>query len=116
MKPDYTNFHDPFPIAITVSLQETLTTYDVVSCVPKEISRFCKNFGGLLERRVRDVKYRSSLIPKGKLEIDGSEKAQGFAVGVQQNGRPYWSTTRSPKIYTDQKSKVLWMKDVPMTM
>ena len=72
MKPEYATIHDPLAIAITASLQETLTKYDVVGHVPREISRFCRyflNYGGLLEGRVRDVRYRRSPIPKGGLEI-----------------------------------------------
>ena len=41
MKPEYANVYDPLAIAITPSLQETSTGYDVVGDVPREISRFC---------------------------------------------------------------------------
>ena len=50
MKPEYANVYDPLAIAITASLQETLTGYDVVSHVPRKISRFCRyslNYGVL---------------------------------------------------------------------
>ena len=66
------NVYDPFAIAITVSLQERLTAYDVAGHVPREIFRFCRyflNYGGLLEGRVRYVRYRRSPIPRGGLEI-----------------------------------------------
>ena len=51
MKPEYANIHDPLAIAITASLQETLTEYRCGGSLPREISRFCRsflNYGGLL--------------------------------------------------------------------
>ena len=53
-------------------MQETLTVYYVVGHVAREISRFCQyflNYGGLLEGREKNVRYRRFLIPKGRLEI-----------------------------------------------
>ena len=50
MKPEYANVYDPLAIAITASLQETLTGYDVVGHVPRKVSRFCRyslNYGVL---------------------------------------------------------------------
>ena len=44
MKPDYANFHDPFPNAKTVSLQDTFTAYYVMGHVSIEIPRFCQSF------------------------------------------------------------------------
>ena len=44
IKPEYVNVHDPFAIAITTFLQETLTEYDVFGHVTREISRFCRYF------------------------------------------------------------------------
>ena len=73
MKPEYANVHDPFAIAITVSLQKTLTEYNVVGHVSREISRLCSryslNYGGLLEGRVRDVRYRRSPLRKVDLKF-----------------------------------------------
>ena len=66
------NFFDPFAIAITASLQKTLTAYNVMGHVPREICRFCRyflNYGGLLKKRARDARYRKSPNPKGGLEI-----------------------------------------------
>ena len=50
MKPEFANVHDPFAIAITASSPETLTKYDVVGHVPREISRFCRYFLNSLRR------------------------------------------------------------------
>ena len=50
MKPEYANVHDP--------LTTTITAYINVL-----------NYGGLLEGRVKDVRYRRSPIQKGGLEI-----------------------------------------------
>ena len=72
MKPEYANVHDPFAISINASLKGKLTAFDAVGHVPRDISRFCRyflNYGGELEGRVRDVRYRKSPIPKGGLEI-----------------------------------------------
>ena len=46
--------------------------YDVVGLVPRAISRFFRyflNYVGLLEARVRDVRYRRAAISKSGLEI-----------------------------------------------
>ena len=53
-------------------MQETLIAYDIVDHAPRDISRFSRyflNYGGLIERRVRDVSYRRSPIPKDGVEI-----------------------------------------------
>ena len=65
------------PSPYNASLQGTLTAYahihhDEVGHVPRVISNFFQyfsNYGGLLKGRVRNVRYRISLIPKGGLEI-----------------------------------------------
>ena len=44
MKPEYAIVQDQFAIAITASFQETLTAYDVVGRIPREISRFFRYF------------------------------------------------------------------------
>ena len=46
--------------------------WEIVGHLPREISRFCHyfvNYGGALEGRVRDRKYRASPIPSHGLEI-----------------------------------------------
>ena len=60
------------PSPYNASFQGTLTAYDEVGHIPRVISNFFQyflNYGGLLKGRVRNVRYRSSLIPKGGLEI-----------------------------------------------
>ena len=72
IKPEYAIVHDPFVIAITASLQETLTAYGLVGHLSRRIFRFCQyflNYGGLLVGRVRDVRYRRALILEDELEI-----------------------------------------------
>ena len=77
IKPEYFNVYYPFATVITVSLQESLTADDVVGYVPRDISRFCRyllNYGGILEGRVREVKYRRSPRWTGNSNNDCLEK------------------------------------------
>ena len=71
MKSEYANVHDLFAIPTTASLQETLIAYDVMSHVqgrsPDSVNAF--QTGGLLEGRVKNVRYRRFAIPKGGLKI-----------------------------------------------
>ena len=72
LEQEYGNVHDPFAISIHASLRDKITASDIVGHIPREISRFCHfflNYGGALEGRVRDSKFRRSPIPKGGLEI-----------------------------------------------
>ena len=69
---EFANVHDPFAMAVRATVKGKLTNSDVVGHIPREISRFCRyfvNYGGKLEGRVRDTKYRRSPIPSGGLEI-----------------------------------------------
>ena len=69
---DYGNNHDPFSMTIKAVLRGRIQYWETVGHIPREISRFCYysiNYGGTLEARVRDVKYRRSPIPSGGLEI-----------------------------------------------
>ena len=53
-------------------LRHKITASDVMGHIPREISRFCNfflNYGGALERRVRDNRYRRLSIPQYGLEI-----------------------------------------------
>ena len=63
MKPEYANIQDPFAIAISASLWETLSAYDVVGYVPREI-KGCE---------VQEVSY-SERWPRN-INNDGGEKA-----------------------------------------
>lgn len=69
---DNANVHDPFAMAIKATQRGKLIYWETVGHIPREISRFCYyfvNYGGALEGRVRDSKYRPSPIPSGGLEI-----------------------------------------------
>ena len=59
-------------MALGAKLRGKLTDFDIVGHIPREISRFCHyfiNYGGIIEARVRETKYRPSPIPSGGLEI-----------------------------------------------
>lgn len=72
MSQELGNVHDPFAIAIKVKIRGRLTNDEIAGHIPREISRFCHyflNYGGTLEGRVQNAKYRPSPIPSGGLEI-----------------------------------------------
>ena len=59
-------------MALVRKTKTTVTEIQVVGHLPREISRFCKFFcgyGGELSAVARDLKYRRSPIPHGRLEI-----------------------------------------------
>ena len=69
---DYGSINDPFSMAIKAVLRGRIQYWETVGHIPREISRFCCyfiNYGGTLEARLRDVRYRRSPIPSGGLEI-----------------------------------------------
>ena len=69
---DYGDIHDPFSMAIKAVLRGRIQYWETVGHIPREISRFCYYFikyGGTLEARVRDMRYRRSPIHCGSLEI-----------------------------------------------
>ena len=66
------NYHDPFPMSVRANIPGKLTNLDIVEQIPRKISRFCHyfvNYGGFIEARVRESKYRPSPISNGGLEI-----------------------------------------------
>ena len=91
MKPEYANVHDPLVIAITNSLKETLTTYYVVSQVPREISQVCQ----CEVQRVSNYKRYTGN------HINGGGKKTPPAVFKTL----YWGTTQSPKYQKIRSSK-----------
>ena len=72
MKQEINNVHDPFAISLETKIPGKLTDTEIVGHIPREISRFCHyflNYGGKLEVRVTNARYRPSPIPTGGLEI-----------------------------------------------
>ena len=66
------NDHDPFAMSAGVNTPRKLTNFDIVRHIPREISRSCRyfvNYGGYIEARVQESKYRPYHIPYGGLEI-----------------------------------------------
>ena len=66
------NDHDSFAMSAGVNIPRKLTNFDIVRHIPREISRSCRyfvNYGGYIEARVQESKYRPSHIPYGGLEI-----------------------------------------------
>lgn len=69
---EHGNVHDPFALTLSVKRRGSFVEWEVVGHLPREISRFCYyflNYGGALEGRVRDRKYRASPIPSGGIEV-----------------------------------------------
>ena len=59
-------------ISLYIYKELEVGNYEIVGHVLREISRFCHfyiNYGGTIEARVRETKYRPSPIPSGGLEI-----------------------------------------------
>ena len=72
VRQELSNVHDPFAISISAKIPGKLTKRDIIGHIPREISRFCHyfiNYGGAINARVSNVKYRPSPIPSGGLEI-----------------------------------------------
>ena len=69
---EYGNVEDPFAMAIKAKPRFRVRFWETVGHIPREISRFCHyfiNYGGFLEGRVSNPRYRPSPIPSGGLEI-----------------------------------------------
>ena len=59
-------------MSIGANIPGKLTSFDIVGHIPREIGRFCHyfvNYGGGIEAKVRESKYRPSPVPSGGLEI-----------------------------------------------
>ena len=49
-------------MSVGANTPESLTNFDIVGHIPREISHFCHyfvNYGGFIEARVRESKYRT---------------------------------------------------------
>ena len=108
VKQEVGNVHDPF--AIGADIPRKLTSFDIMRHIPREINRLCHyfvNYGGAIEAKVRETKYRPSPIPSGGLEIPILliiKKRREFIRSVWKDGdKSKWNVYRTWQNKTHQQ-------------